>query len=93
MSLDGLANKLANDPALRKQILENDSLTSWPDVDLIGVCQNVNAQRMNSHLLKVIADHWCPQWESPVMIPVDEAKNEAGVTKANRNLQIVNSVF
>ena len=80
MSLDGLAaliHKSTEHGALREKLLRHDSLITWPSTQLKGVCKNVDAQRLNMSLLKVVADHWCPQWNSPAMIPINDAKAEA----------------
>lgn len=80
MSLDGLAeliHKSTEHGALREKLLRHDSLITWPSTRLKGVCKNVDSQRLNMSLLKVVADHWCPQWNSPAMIPINDAKAEA----------------
>ena len=76
MSMEGLAKKLADHELLRGKLLREGTLLSWPSKELQGVCKNQDAQKMNYHLLIEIADHWCPQWESPAMIPVEELKSE-----------------
>ncbi len=81
MSMDGLAKILSNDEMLRSKLLKTDSLVSWPDPKMVGVCKNPDSQRLNLHLLKVVADFWCPQWEGPIMIPIDELKREVGRQK------------
>ena len=48
---------------------------NWEQV--VGVARNPQAVRLNAFLLKKLADHWCPQWTSPRMLPIDEAKAEA----------------
>jgi len=77
MSLEGLGKKLSNDEALRAKILKDGSIISWPSPKHVGICSNPDAQRLNSHLLKIVADLWCPQWDSPSMIPIDEVKAQA----------------
>lgn len=80
MSLDGLAELIhtrMEHGALREKLLRHDSLITWPSAALKGVCKNVDSQRLNMSLLKVVADHWCPQWDSPAMIPINDAKTEA----------------
>ena len=80
MSLDGLAELIHESPAcsaLREKLLRHDSLITWPSAALKGVCKNVDSQRLNMSLLKVVADHWCPQWESPAMIPINDVKAQA----------------
>ena len=77
MSLIGLAKELANDETIRSKLLKDDSLLSWPDTKLVGVVTNVDAQRLNAYVLKRIADFWCPQWDAPTMIPLDEIKAQA----------------
>ena len=62
--------------ALRDKILKDDSLIAWPSSRLVGVCKNKDAQRLNAHLLRMVADFWCPQWKSPAMIPIDDIKAE-----------------
>ena len=79
MSLEGFAEVMAGNDALRQRLLTTDSLLVWPSSDLVGVTKNVNSQRMNSELLKLVAEFWCPQWEQPVMVPVDELKLQAGL--------------
>lgn len=76
MSLEGLAQKFVAHPALRSKILSDGSLIAWPSVKVKGVCKNKDAQRLNIDLLKVVADLWCPQWDSPAMIPIDDVKDE-----------------
>ena len=77
MSLEGLAEALANHDAFRSKILTDDSLISWPSAKLKGVVKNKDAQRMNMDLLMLVGDLWCPQWTAATMIPLDQAKNEA----------------
>ena len=77
MSLEGLHKVLAKDDTLRSKLLKDDTLIAWPSAKLVGVHSNKDAQRLNSYLLKVVADYWCGQWDSPSMIPVDAAKWEA----------------
>lgn len=77
MSLEGLAEALANHGAFRSKILTDDSLISWPSAKLKGVCKNKDAQRLNMDLLMLVGDLWCPQWTSATMIPLCQAKDEA----------------
>lgn len=77
MSLSGLAKVFANTEQIRERLLATDSLISWPSPKLVGVARNPQAVRLNAFLLKKLADHWCPQWTSPRMLPIDEAKAEA----------------
>ena len=77
MSLIGLAKKLANDETLRAKLLAEGSLVAWPFAEMTGVVTNIDSQRMNSYLLKFIADFWCPQWTSPAMIPLNDIKDQA----------------
>lgn len=87
MSLAGLAKKLANDETLRAKILADDALVAWPSAEITGVVTHVDSQRMNSYLLKFIADFWCPQWTSPAMIPLNDIKDQASrVTKKQKVL-------
>lgn len=76
MSLQGLGKIFENDEKLRALLLNSDSLIAWPSPKLVGVVSNKDSLRMNYHLLTVVADHWCPQWCSPAMIPIDEIKAE-----------------
>ena len=76
MSLEGFAKKLAGDERMREKILKDGTLLAWPSAEMVGVTINVDAQRLNSYLLKLVADFWCPQWESPTMIPLDEVKDQ-----------------
>ena len=77
MSLEGLAKVLSNDEMLRERVLTTNSLISWPSPKLVGVCKNKDALRLNSYILQLVADNWCPQWTSPAMIPIDLIKLEA----------------
>lgn len=80
MSMEGFAQLLAKHPgaaALREKFLKTGSLISWPSTQTVGVTKSKDAQRINTPLLKLLADFWCPQWSSPAMIPIDSAKNEA----------------
>ena len=77
MSLEGLAEALANHDAFRSKILTDDSLISWQSAKLKGVCKNKDAQRLNMDLLMLVGDLWCPQWTSATMIPLCQAKDEA----------------
>lgn len=81
MSLEGFAEELANHAELRARILKTGSLIAWPAPKLVGVCSNPQCLRMNSVLLKKLADFWRPQWTAPAMIPIDEAKAEANGAK------------
>ena len=77
MSLEGLAKVFLNDEKLREKVLETGSLISWPAPKLVGVCKNQDALRLNSDVLQLVANHWCPQWTSAAMIPIDLSKLEA----------------
>ena len=77
MSLEGLAKVLSNDEKIREKVLATGSLISWPDTKLVGVCKNKDALRLNSYILQLVADNWCPQWSRPAMIPIDLIKLEA----------------
>lgn len=77
MSLEGLHKVLAKDDTLRSKLLKDDTLIAWPSAQLVGVHSNKDAQRLNSYLLKVVADYWCSQWDGPSMIPIDAVKWEA----------------
>lgn len=88
MSLDGLSKVLAQDEVLRSKLLKDDTLIAWPSPQLVGVHSNRDAQRLNSHLLKVVADYWCPQWDTPAMIPVDDAKWEASIVFQNYDVRV-----
>ena len=77
MSLDGLAEKLEENKALRDMMREKGSLVLWPKPELVGVVRNLDAQRLNSGMLKFLADFWCPQWTLPTMIPLNDLKTEA----------------
>ena len=78
--MEGFASLLADSAkasALRQKVLKDGSLVAWPQPSMVGVTKCKEAQRVNTLLLKLVADHWCPQWESPAMIPIDSIKSEA----------------
>lgn len=77
MSLEGLAEKVTGTPNLRDRLLKDGGLIVWPCEKTVGIAANLEAQRLNAELLTLIADMWCPQYDSPTMIPVDMAKDEA----------------
>lgn len=85
--MEGFSKILASDDFLRTKLLKTDSLVSWPDPKMVGVCKNADSQRLNVHLLKVVADFWCPQWSGPIMIPIDDLKEEAGRQKPSSHSQ------
>ena len=93
MSLEGLAKALFRKDALRKKLLKDGTLLSWPSPELVGVCQNPDCQKMNFHLLVTVADIWCPQWDSTAMIPIDEAKAQAPDPKACFSFSFVGDVL
>ena len=79
MSMKGFARVLEKDEAasaLRAKLLKDGSLIAWPGPTMVGVTKNKEAQRINTPLLKLVADFWCPQWTAPAMIPIDDIKAE-----------------
>ncbi len=87
--MDGFGKMIAKSErhaALRSKLLATGSLVSWPKPELVGVCKNKEAQRLNAELLHHVADFWCPQWESPAMIFLDDIKNEVSGGKCSCHL-------
>lgn len=77
--MDGFAKVLMDSEAasaLRQKLLQDGSLITWPDPKLVGLTKCKDCQRVNTPLLKLVADFWCPQWVAPTMIPIDEIKAE-----------------
>lgn len=77
--MDGFGKMIAQSgptAALRSKLLASGSLVSWPSAKVVGVCKNKEAQRLNAELLQHVAHFWCPQWQSPAMIPLDDIKKE-----------------
>lgn len=64
--MEGFADVIANDPALRDRMLASDCLVAWPSPEKVGLCNNPDAVRLNARLLIAVADFWCPQWDSPI---------------------------
>ena len=93
MSLEGLAEALANHETFRSKILTTDSLISWPSPKLQGICKNKDAQRLNMDLLMLVGDLWCPQWTSATMIPLCQAKDDVLVVLNPISTQYVSFTY
>ena len=76
MSLDGLDKAIANCPLARERLLHTGRLLAWPSPKTIGVISG-DALRMNTQVMKLLADVWCPHWEGPAMVPIDMVKDQA----------------
>lgn len=76
MSLDGLATALGNNENVRQRLLKSGRLLSWPSSKTVGVISG-DSLRLNVEVMTIVADIWCPQWEGPAMIRIDEVKEQA----------------
>ena len=75
-SIDGLANALEEHKKLRRRVLKTGSFLTWPNPAVKGVMSLPNVAN-NHELLTILINLWAPQWDDPVMIPVDDLKKEA----------------
>ena len=76
MSLDGLDKILANSPLARERLLHSGRLLAWPSSKTVGVISG-DSLRLNTQVIKLLADVWYPQWEGPAMVPIDMVKDQA----------------
>lgn len=76
MSLDGLATALGNNENVRQRLLKSGRLFSWPNSKTVGVISG-DSLRLNVEVMTILADLWCPQWEGPAMVRIDDAKEQA----------------
>lgn len=75
-SLDGLAGAFEESTNLRRRVLKQNSLLTWPTPAQKGVI-NMGNIALNHEPLEILIKHWAKQFEDHVMIPVDLLKNEA----------------
>ena len=73
MSLEGLDTALGNSPLARECLLQTGGLLAWPSSKTVGVISG-DSLRLNTQVIKILADVWCPQWEGPAMVPMDTVK-------------------
>lgn len=76
MSLEGLSTALGNNENVRQRLLKTGRLFSWPSSKTVGVTSG-DSLRLNVEVMTILADIWCPQWEGPAMVPIDDAKDQA----------------
>ena len=74
--MDGLCNRLANDPVCRSLILEQGTLLKWPSPKHTGVV-GVKSLRMNADLMIAVGSVLCPQSSTPLGLVVRPIKKEA----------------
>lgn len=76
-SVDGLADAFDCNRTIRRRTLKSGSVLTWPDTSEKGVINLANVA-LNGDTMEILINIWAPQWSSPIMIPVDQLKHEAG---------------
>lgn len=76
-SVDGLADAFDSNRMIRRRALKCGSVLTWPDTQEKGVISLANVS-LNGDAMEILINIWAPQWSSPIMIPVDQLKHEAG---------------
>ena len=72
----GLLQPLATTRMCGSGLLKSGRLLSWPSSKTVGVISG-DSLRLNVEVMTIVADIWCPQWEGPAMIRIDEIKEQA----------------
>lgn len=75
-SISGLSNALEEHQKLRRRALKTGSFLTWPTPEQKGV-MNFENLALNHEVIEILIRLWAPQWAEPIMIPVDDLKNEA----------------
>ena len=75
-SISGLSNALEEHQKLRRRALKTGSFLTWPTPEQKGV-MNFENLALNHEVIEILIRLWAPQWAEPIMIPVDNLKNEA----------------
>ena len=76
--VDGLAEKLGNDPTCRKRILDSGTLLVWPSPKTTGLATS-KSLRLNVDLMIVVGSVLCPQSSTPLSLVVGPPKKEARI--------------
>ena len=77
VNLEGLWQKLADDPVIRKLFVKSKTLFSWPTPGQTGVI-NYETLRPNSRLLSILIENWCPKMQKAKTVYQPHARAEAG---------------
>lgn len=80
-SLAGLAKAWNDDEVIRKQLLGEKTLLSWPDPKMTGVI-NFATIAHNGRVLAHVLEKWCPQVDAPKTVNIDHVRAEARWSKS-----------
>ncbi|CAE7200042.1 unnamed protein product [Symbiodinium sp. CCMP2456] len=84
--VDGLSDRLANDPVLRSLILNQGTLLKWSCPKLTGVV-GVKSLRMNADLMIAVGSVLCPQSSTPLGLVVGPIKKQVKALRAHLKLE------
>lgn len=76
-SLEGLAEALEANEAIRSMALKTRQVLQWPTPASTGVI-NFATMAYNFAVMNVTLRVWCPRVSCPKTIPIDETRDEEG---------------
>ena len=76
--LGSLAKLLEADVTVRRRMREQGHMSRWPSIHTVGI-PSCKGMACNARILEIIAEWWCPSQVSPVIVPIEVMRAEAGM--------------